>query len=266
MDTSKPVALIDLSSYVFYRYYAIQRWLQMNGKEMTPDEVLAKFETLFETNLKIMKRKLKVDWENVVLAVDCPREMIWRMALHPAYKGNRDTAGPDKFDGRTFERTFDKIIPDMRKQGCNFQVVRFDTAEADDIIAVLHNEIRRRQPETKVHIVTLDTDFLQLASNHTDVINFQLKPITSRFTADKMSHYLLWKIIRGDAADNIPAIDKKIGDATALKLAMNPDMLKARLAAPEVKASFERNTILISFDSIPEVIKTGIIALMQLAA
>ena len=253
MDVTKPIALVDLSSFVFYRFFAIKRWLQISGNEgkLSQDEVLDKFEKLFESNLNDIKKKLKVDLRNVLLARDCPRDKIWRMAIYPEYKGTRDERRSPDFDPTVFTKTYADIIPRLTKKH-GYNMVQYDAAEADDIIAIAHDYIRHKSPTTPIYILSADTDFMQLKGPNTHIINFAFKPIAQSLSEEKQQNYLLWKIIKGDDSDNIPAIDKKIGDVTALKLATNPDALRARIQSSQhVKDAFERNEILISFERIP---------------
>lgn len=268
MDTSKPIVLVDLSSFIFYRFYAIQRWMGISKTELNAEQVLEKFSKLFEDNLKEIKKKLKVDWKNIVLARDCPRDKIWRMAIYPEYKGTRDAKRGPTFDPTVFVTAYNDIIPRMQKTH-GFYMAQYDKAEADDVIAVIHNEVRRHSATTPIYVLSADTDFVQLATGNgsasaTKILNFQLKPIGQSFDEDKQKHYILWKTIRGDTSDNIPSIDKKIGDATAMKLAKDPQLLKARLdASPTVRANFERNNTLINFDQIPRDIVEGIVGVMK---
>ena len=257
----KPVILVDLSSFIFYRYYAIQRWLKVSQNEgkLSEDEIWSKFEKMVETNLKGIKRKFKCEYENIFLARDCPREDIWRMAIYPQYKQTRDENRPASFDPRCFQMSYSDILPRVIKE-CGFKLVSCDGAEADDVIAIAHDYIRSKNPKTIINILSMDTDFIQLRSNFTEVYDFTYKVLSQKMTPDKLENYLHWKIIRGDTADNIPAIAKGVGDVTALKLAKDPEALETKLKNPEVKAAYERNKQLISFEYIPEQIKAAITA------
>lgn len=266
MDLSKTVVLLDLSSFIFYRFFAVHKWLSISGKaaEYTPEMVLDKFAALFESNLKEIKRKLKVDWTNIFLVRDCPRDKIWRTTLYPDYKKTRDDKRSPLFDPMVFTRAYNELVPKLEKN-FNLKVFQYDHAEADDVIAVMNNEIHRLHPQTLVYIMSADSDFLQLQSEHTNIINFQYKPLASTIkSSGVLENYLMWKIIKGDASDNIPAIDKKIGDVTALKLAKCPISLEQRLSASEqTRSNFERNQTLIDFNFIPQPIREGIIQMMH---
>lgn len=262
MDTNKPIVLIDLSSYIFYRYFALQKWLSISGKsaEYTPDKILEKFSELFVKNLKDMKRKLKTDWKNIILARDCPRDKIWRNDIYSEYKKTRDSKRSPNFDPAVFSHSYNVVVPQMIKE-YGLAICQFERAEADDIIAILHNDFRTQSQTTKIFIVSLDSDFLQLHSMYTDIVDFQLKPLRKKMSDEDLACYITWKIIRGDDSDNIQPIDKKIGDVTAKKLACNPEALNQKLQSSiMIKENFERNKVLIDFSCIPESLKYGILA------
>jgi len=265
MDIDKPIILIDLSSFIFYRFFAIQKWLSISGKEkeFTQEMIIDKFSTLFESNLRQIKKKLNVDWKNIVLVRDCPRNKIWRVEVFPDYKKGRDSKRSAAFDPLVFSHAYTDVVPRMIKS-YGLQLIHYERAEADDVIAVITNEIRKQKPKTKIFIMSLDSDFLQLHGPNTEIIDFQFKNLRKKMTDEELDHYLLWKIIRGDASDNIPPIDKKIGDITAKKLAMNPDALRQKVdSSTAISESFERNNILINFLNIPESMKEGIIETMK---
>jgi 5'-3' exonuclease len=236
--------------------------LSISGKiaEYTPEKTLEKFSELFTKNIKDMKKKLKTDWKNIILVRDCPRDKIWRNDIYSEYKKTRDIKRSPNFDPIVFSHSYNVIVPQLVKE-FGIVVSQFERAEADDIIAVLHNDIRAQSPSAQICIISLDSDFLQLHSKHTDIMDFQLKPLRKKMTDEDLACYITWKIIRGDDSDNIPPIDKKIGDVTAKKLACNPDALNQKLQSSVIiKENFERNKVLIDFSCIPESLKRGILA------
>jgi 5'-3' exonuclease len=256
IDLEKPVILLDLSSYVFYRYYAIQRWMIISKREeLSKEEIYEKFDKMFEDQLKKMVKKYATVWSNVLVARDCPRERIWRMEFYPEYKGQRDDR-PSSFDPEIFSHTYSELLPKLITK-YKFSVYECDQAEADDIIAVFHKKIRRDSSDCIIYIMSQDSDFLQLQDNRTNVRNFADKLISETIKPEILNVYLRWKIIRGDVSDNIPAIDKKVGDVTALKLALDKDLLETKLNGnPVVREQYMLNDLLISFQNIPpEIVK-----------
>ena len=253
MDTSKHIVLVDLSSYIFYRYYAIQRWIALSGKEkdsFSIEQIISQFSRLFQSNLKDIVKKLKVDWNNVILARDCPRKQIWRLASYPDYKKSRDAKTPT-FEPAIFGHAYNELIPRMIEQH-KISMLQYENAEADDVIAILHRKLRTTYPTVPITILSMDSDFIQLHDKYTNIFTFLLKDLTAPVPIDRIGKYLLWKIIKGDDSDNIPAIDKRIGPATAWSLALNDKLLEEKLNSNEVvKKNYERNSLLINFDNIP---------------
>lgn len=91
------------------------------------------------------------------------------------------------------------------------------------------------------------------------IFNAQNVPITSKYTEQMLEVFIEFKVIKGDASDNIPSIGKKIGPKTALKLATNPKELTARFTKdPLVQEQYELNKRLMSFDLIPANIEADI--------
>jgi 5'-3' exonuclease len=256
------IAFVDLSYYVFFRYFALLRWSKISNNEFLDDEnghkmFLAKFSKLFEDNLVALKKKHKFDWSSLYLVKDCVRSTIWRLELFSKYKQNRDESNRQAFDPKVFVHTYQELVPAlMQKYG--FNIIEYPKAEADDVIAVIHGLVRNKQPDRKVLIITNDNDYVQLVDDNTTIMNLNKIILSERFDAQMLSCFKIWKVIKGDVSDNIPPIDKNIGDKTALKLALNPDMLKKKLLDPRVRDQFELNLNLIDFDMIPRDLVNGI--------
>lgn len=258
---AKKVVCIDLSNYVFHRWFALRSWLKISQTELDSVALVKKYDTLFEKSLVDIKKKHKAEWCNVLLAKDCPRDSIWRMEYFEKYKGNRTHDGKDDtFDPTIFYHTYDTLLPALQAR-YGFRLIGSANAEADDVIAVIHRIIRSdsRTKNDKVVIISNDTDYLQLHDDNTLIMSNTKKDISLKFDTDTLKHYLNWKIIKGDKSDNIPPIEKKIGDKTALKLAMNLDLLAKKLATcVHVEHQYSLNKTLIDFNEIPEHIVANI--------
>lgn len=257
------LVFLDLSHYIFQRYYAIQRWCKIAGKEFTNDtagkqEMCALFEQRFESSLVVLKKKLKFKWSNLYLVQDCPREQIWRMNLFSSYKQNRTDKASKDFDPVVFVNSYNIIIPRMIKQ-YGLHLVSYPNAEADDVIAIIHSVVRSENPDKRMIIITNDNDYLQLLDDHTTILNSSLIELKKRFDEETLKVFGMWKSIRGDTSDNIPPIERKIGDKIAQKLAMNPQALQDKLSSPSVRQVFELNKQLVMFEFIPKEIRAGII-------
>jgi 5'-3' exonuclease len=244
---SADVILVDLSSYVFYRNFAIHKWKAAAKIESLDEETFRdKFRKLFVENLLMYARKLNVCTRNITLVRDCPRQSIWRMKIYPEYKQTR-TRDIANFDPYVFQITYDELVPSLQKE-YGMKICSVEEAEADDVIAVLAKKYSLTQT---VYILSCDNDFIQLESSSIKVLDFQLKSLVKGIYEKLFDVYLTWKIIYGDESDNIPSIDKKIGRITAETLARNPDALAAKLQNPQVKSNYERNRLLIDMSQIP---------------
>lgn len=259
-STSTDFILIDLSSYVFYRNFAIHKW-KVAAKLETLDEdtFRDKYRKLFLENILMYARKLKVQTNNIILAQDCPRQTIWRMKIYPEYKQTR-TKDIANFDPYVFQMTYDELVPKLVKE-YGIKVCGVEEAEADDIIAVVSKQLAAAG--RCVYVLSCDNDFIQLQGDKIKVMDFQMKSLVKGAYEKLFDVYLNWKIIYGDESDNIPSIDKKIGRVTAETLARNPDQLAAKLQNPHIKANYDRNEQLIDMNKIPEEIVRRIIEVYE---
>jgi 5'-3' exonuclease len=261
MDFTQDFVLLDLSSYIFYRIYAMQRWM-ITAKiddSFTIEQFRSKFTKLFEQFLKQSSKKLKVPLNNVILARDCPRNEIWRMKIYPEYKQNRNK-NFQTFDPMIFAYTYNELLPSLVEKH-KMQLIGCDNAEGDDIIAIISRRLKTKDITT--YILSLDNDLLQLQDDNVRVFDFQLKPLAKAPTLRIMDIYLKWKTILGDDSDNIPSIDKRIGKITAERLARSPELLKEKLSNQTVLQNYKRNDLLINFDHIPEHIVTKVTSLIS---
>jgi 5'-3' exonuclease len=91
------------------------------------------------------------------------------------------------------------------------------------------------------------------------VVNLQGNDLKTRIDCSP-EEYLRRKIIIGDKSDNIPSIRKMIGEKTAAKLASSSEALQNLFTKyPESKVQFDLNTLLISFQQIPESLRKKVI-------
>lgn len=253
---TSPLVFIDLSYYVFHRYYALQRWYKFSKQEpANEDEMIAKFTKLFEDNLCTFKRKLKCEWKDMYIVKDCLRENIWRMKHYADYKKNRDDK-KGEFNPLVFNHTYNVILPSLVDK-YKFNLVGYDTAEADDVVAVMHGMARAKWPSRQVVIITNDNDYLQLHDSHTLFYNCNNVDILQK-VKDVLEVFIEWKVIKGDVSDNIPAIFPKLGEKRALRLAKNREQLEKKLQDPDIKAQYELNKLLIDFSCIPTDVREGI--------
>ena len=248
---------IDLSYLVFHRYFAIKAWEKLTQSEGADYE--AKILKGFDTYLAKLKKHLKLpDFSNVFFMKDTQRSQIWRTSIFPAYKQNRDLVSNNKFDPIVFSSIFQNVIPIVQEK-YKIKDCGMLCAEADDVIAVAVDVVSAKFPEAQITIITNDNDFVQLVQGRRlNIYNASFVDIVSRFDDTMMSVYTEWKVIKGDKSDNIPSIGPKIGDKTALKLALCKDALEKKLQNPSIKEQYLLNKQLIDFAMIPSNLRDDI--------
>jgi 5'-3' exonuclease len=267
MDSSRTVLFIDLSYYIFYRWFAIYNWYKLSQQkepdidqifENTDNLFLNKFDKLFwETIAKFIK-KHKIINPNIIFAKDCSRKNIWRNQHHGNYKAGRDDKLKN-FKVEIFNHVYNNILPNLVETNSNIQILYTETAEADDIIGVLKNKIRIENPLLNIFIIANDHDFLQLLDDNTYLINLKGYDLKKKSVGNP-SQDLLLKIIKGDVSDNIDSIfGRKVTDKFAMKYVLDDELLNSFLEKnEEAKKKFENNKLLIDFTQIPETLKNNI--------
>lgn len=164
------------------------------------------------------------------------------------YKGNR--VKDSKFDWEAIYETVDETIDALDKYS-DFQVIKIDKAEADDIIAVSSKKYSESQ---KVFIITSDKDMKQcIVPNLVEMYD----PIKKIFITDvDVERFKKLHCMIGDKSDNILAIRPRLGEKTAEKLYPDLDTLLA--TNPDMRERYSFNERLICFDYIPEAIVRSI--------
>jgi 5'-3' exonuclease len=255
--------LIDLSYFIFYRYYATYNWYkkQNDSKDVNilkDNLFLDKYDKIFEQTICELQKKHEISWTNVYFAKDCPREEIWRVNYYKEYKQTREER-LDTFDKEIFKHTIVNLIPKLQTKYGGCYLIHEDHLESDDIIAIIKNYIREHDSEYEIVIITNDNDYVQLIDDYTLVVNLQGRDLKTRINCSP-EEYLQRKIILGDKSDNIPSIGKKIGEKTAEKLACNLELLQDIFdKKPDTKQNYDLNELLISFQKIPTEFRTKVI-------
>mgnify|MGYP000275895020 CR=1 FL=1 len=270
LEPSKgPILLIDMSYYVFYRYYATFNWYKRQTDSIVDVqhikdnvEFMEKYAKMFEKTLVDLMKLHKINNPlNVVFAKDCSRDNIWRHQYYNAYKATREEKSVS-FNKDVFTYTYHTLIPKLQEK-LGFQIIGHYCLEADDVIAIITKTVFDTYTG-RIHIViiTNDNDYIQLMNmerlgileeNNTLLIrNLQDKNISDRVNCPPHI-YTNIKKIAGDKSDNIPSITRKRGEKTAFKLANNNDLLQGLLDRdPEARKQYELNDLLIDFNNIPK--------------
>ena len=243
---NKPIVLIDCSYYIFYRYYGTSKWFENNdtsviARDLSPEYVKA-FTKHFHQDIKKLITKYKTIQKNIYMCVDCLRCDIWRNKYCEVYKGTRQHT--ESFNRDIFDK-FKLEINTCLKQ------IQSDNMEADDIIAILHQQIRKTKPSQNIVVISNDNDYLQLLDNKTKINNMQFKDISERKSEDSIREHLIVKCFTGDKSDNIPRLTG-ITKKKALELCkMNSESLDNWLNEMNLYNKFYNNMKLISFKHIP---------------
>ena len=258
IDYTNNILFIDLSYYIFYRFYALCTWIKMSKAECETnmnDEVFKeKYEKCFFQNIIKLTKLYKVKPDNVIFACDCSRDSIWRKELHPEYKGTRETK--DSFDPHVFIHTHEKLLPILIERH-GFKILKCQNAEADDIIGVLTRTITEKYRDTSITIITNDNDYLQLIMNENiKIYNLKKQDLSTRSVGNYQKD-LLYKILVGDKSDNIQGL-------VVNKVAMNlinecdEDEIESRMIDMDKYEKYLFNKTMIDMRLIPTEIQDNI--------
>ena len=260
--------LIDLSYFIFYRYFALLNWWKLANKDIElgipfeNEEFVQKFKKTFLDKLYEIPKKLKINKTNyiIITAKDCPRKEIWRNKHFEQYKATREY--DDSFmGGPFFELGINLIIKE------NIKLLYLDELEADDCIALTSKKILKNinskndfnknnenneNNENNIYIIANDMDYLQLVNSNIKLINLQYKNLQENTKSTKNPECdLFCKVIMGDKSDNIPGIFKKCGIKTAIKYFNDKELFIKELNKNNLLEKFERNKKIIDFNQIP---------------
>jgi len=161
-----------------------------------------------------------------------------RMLLSEDYKGTRVHTNEDNF------REQRRIIESLIERFYPINLVRQPDFECDDIIGHLANKF---SANSKVTIVSTDTDFIQSIDENIDLYN----PVRKLFIEKFECNYVLYKALKGDAADNIIGFNG-IGDKTAKKLVKSKELMKEFLDKEDNLEKFKHNVEMIRFHQLNE--------------
>ena len=140
------------------------------------------------------------DYGEMIIA--CDSGNVWRREVFPNYKASRKTTR-DK-SGHDWTKIFEIMskIKNELKEHMPYKVIEIDTAEADDIIAVLVK--KSYYTNQNVLILSGDKDFIQLHNNRVK----QYNPVLNKFVGkgETPSIYIKEHILKGDRSDGIPNV------------------------------------------------------------
>ena len=244
-----------------FNQVAISNLMEQIGSSKTAvDESLVRHMIL--NTIRTYVKKFKAEFgPNIIIA--CDNKKYWRREIFPYYKANRKKSRESSgHDLNSIFECLNKIRDELREHS-PYKVIEVDTAEADDIIAVL--SIKHSANE-KVMILSSDKDFAQL-QKYPNVE--QYSPILKKFIKEPLpSAQLKQLVIRGDKSDGIPNILSKDDvfvegvrqkPITEAKIINWMNQKPEEFCTEEMLRNYNRNEMLIDLTRIPENLKQNII-------
>ena len=244
-----------------FNQVAISNLMEQIGSSKTAvEESLVRHMIL--NSLRTYVKKFR-DSHGPEVIIACDNKKYWRRDIFPHYKASRkkirEASG---HDWATIFECLSKIKQEL-KDYSPYKVIDVDTAEADDIIAVLAMKYSATQ---KVMILSSDKDFAQL-QKYPNVD--QYSPILKKHIKEPLpAAQLKQLIIRGDKGDGIPNIlsaDDCFVTATRQKPITEVKIIKWMNQQPtefcneEMLRNYSRNEMLIDLAKIPDGLKQNIL-------
>ena len=224
--------------------------VQINGRNAVElSENLVRHMVL--NSLRAHNKKFRKDYGEMVIACDSGK--VWRRQAFPNYKAGRK-ANREKSE-HNWELIFDILarVKDEIKTFLPYKVIELETAEADDIIAVLCRRIKE-----KILILSGDKDFIQL---HNERIR-QYNPVLNKFVGkdENPSLYIKEHILRGDRSDGIPNVlsDDNVFIEGRRQIPLSKKKVESWVNevvptfTEEQQKNYERNRQLIDLNCIPK--------------
>jgi len=244
-----------------YQQVAISNLMEQIGSSKTAvEESLVRHMIL--NSLRTYVKKFR-DSHGPEVIIACDNKKYWRRDIFPHYKASRKKIR--EASGHDWAAIFDCLgkIKQELKDYSPYKVIDVDTAEADDIIAVLAMKYSATQ---KVMILSSDKDFAQL-QKYPNVD--QYSPILKKHIKEPLpAAQLKQLIIRGDKGDGIPNIlsaDDCFVTATRQKPITEVKIIKwmnqqpTEFCTEEMLRNYNRNELLIDLAKIPTELKQNIL-------
>jgi 5'-3' exonuclease len=174
------------------------------------------------------------------------------------YKATRDNgAGKNMFDPDIFAFMHSDVLPNLMQKYPFVRTCAVDRAEADDIIAIIVNVLRKdteRYDCDEIVVITNDQDYLQLLDDVDGIYNLQGIDMATKTCFEHAYKNMLMKVLTGDKSDNIKGIWSKSRSIKLLtKFDSQSDIeehFRIHASTAELQA-FNLNKTLICFSKIP---------------
>ena len=223
--------------------------VQINGRNAVElSEDLVRHMVL--NSLRGHNKRFRDKYGEMIIACDCAN--VWRREVFPNYKASRKTIREKSgHDWTTIFEILTKIKNEI-KEHMPYKVIELDTAEADDIIAVLV----KKYDDQKILILSGDKDFIQLHNNRVK----QYNPVLSKFVGqgETPSIYIKEHILKGDRSDGIPNVlsDDDVfvegrRQRPLTKMKIEAWLNGAYVLTKEEQKNYDRNRELIDLSCIP---------------
>ena len=233
--------------------------VQINGRDAPElNEDLVRHMVL--NSLRAHNKKFRKEYGEMVIA--CDSSNVWRREIFPNYKaGRKANRAKSEHDWTMIFDIISKVKNEI-KAFLPYKVIEIDTAEADDIIAVLC-----RGTTEKVLILSGDKDFIQLQNTNNDRIK-QYNPVLNKFVGKDESSTLFLKehILKGDRSDGIPNVLSD--DNVFVEGRRQRPLSKKRINSwieeismtftEEEQRNYDRNRTLIDLSCIPQTLEDKI--------
>ncbi|HEY9134160.1 MAG TPA: DNA polymerase I [Pseudomonadales bacterium] len=200
-NESKPLVLVDGSSYLYRAFHALPPLTNSKGQPTGAIKGVA-----------AMLRKLVDEYqpEHMVVVFDA-KGKTFRDDLYPEYKAHRP---PMPEELRVQIEPLHQLIAAM-----GLPILKIEGVEADDVIGTLARQAAEQGIETVIS--TGDKDMAQLVNEHVTLVNtmnnskMDVQGVVDKFgiPPELIIDYLA---LIGDTVDNIPGVPK-VGPKTALK-------------------------------------------------
>lgn len=199
---SKPVILVDGSSYLFRAFHAIP--LLTNSKGLHTNAI--------KGVISMVKRLAKDYPESQVVVIFDAKGKTFRNDIYSEYKAHRPPM-PEEL-----REQIEPIHNIIRAMGLPLLII--DGVEADDVIGTLAAQAIQHKQD--VIVSTGDKDMAQLVNEHVALINtmtdtfMDVEGVKTKFGVPP-EHIIDYLALMGDKVDNIPGVPK-VGEKTAVGL------------------------------------------------
>jgi hypothetical protein len=210
-------------------------------------------------SIRLYKKKFGAEYGEIVICADGPS--YWRREIYPHYKaGRRKAREKSAHDWNLIFNALHKIRDEIA-DNMPYPVLRFERAEADDIIGALCHAYGQHGVITeKILIISGDKDFAQLQKydNVTQYSPIMKKFITPDVNPERFKQY---HILQGDSGDGVPnflSADDTFVSGGRQKPLPKKKLEEWTLMSPEdycqgeMLRNYHRNKMMVDLDCIPE--------------